>query len=239
MNYDWFPQDILHTCINRLVDLNISKECKFEVLLGLLSLDLPPEFGSKSVMIEGSIDCVDGNNIWEFKCVGRLRSEHIIQLSFYMFANEYEEFKNDLNRSLRLKTLFIDRYIIKRKMPGTDQIIVEDRGSDQDSDHGSDQDSDQDSDQCSDHGSDQCSDHGSDQTCNKNFSEESKETGFNGFIRSMNRMELFEQYFNLHKKDRCYYLYNVLDDQLLQIKPISCKDLYLLFLEMIRKHLTR
>ena len=43
----------------------------------------------------GFIDCIDDNNIYEFKCVKKLEKEHILQLAIYMYLHELEIRKNE------------------------------------------------------------------------------------------------------------------------------------------------
>jgi hypothetical protein len=78
-NYEWLPDDILETCVDRLKSLNISKDAKFEQELksNLLNRD-----------IIGYYDCIDNNNFYEFKCVKEIKNEHYIQLAIYAYLYE-------------------------------------------------------------------------------------------------------------------------------------------------------
>src|SRR4029078_8299907 len=69
-------QDILDKCIMRM-DKCISSNAIFE----------------KNIICDklmGSIDCLDGNNVWEFKCVRELNEEHMLQLALYKYILEIE-----------------------------------------------------------------------------------------------------------------------------------------------------
>ena len=66
--------------------------CKFEKKIQLDSL---PELLGRSLI--GYLDCVDDNNVYEFKCVDQLSNDHYLQLVIYMYLNE---------RQLSLPSLF-------------------------------------------------------------------------------------------------------------------------------------
>ena len=93
-SYDWLDDDSLIECIGRLSDL-INPESKFETPIAVKG---SPELYSR--MVKGYIDCIDGKNIWEFKCVGELESKHILQLGIYMYA-----YYRKLNHIPKEKTL--------------------------------------------------------------------------------------------------------------------------------------
>ena len=78
--YDWLDRKNLNKCVERINSLNISIHASFEKVITHVE--------SSSAMhkiLEGYLDCVDGNNIYEFKCVDKLLDEHFIQLSLYMY----------------------------------------------------------------------------------------------------------------------------------------------------------
>lgn len=82
-NYNWLSQENLDIAYNRLVQLGISKKAKYEQYFEIAKLS---ELLDRRLI--GYIDCVDGNNIYEFKCVNKLENEHYLQLAIYMFLYE-------------------------------------------------------------------------------------------------------------------------------------------------------
>lgn len=122
-NYDWLSKQNLEKAYNRLKKY-ISEKSTFEIIL---HIDNQPELVDKKLI--GVIDCIDGNRVWEFKCVKELENVHQIQLAIYMYMMliqndtcEYNfylfnilneniiEIKSDL---LRLKSMI--KYLIHEK----------------------------------------------------------------------------------------------------------------------------
>ncbi len=82
-NYNWLSQENLDLAYNRLVQLGISKKAKYEQYFEISKLS---ELLDRRLY--GYIDCIDGKNIYEFKCVNKLENEHYLQLAVYMFLYE-------------------------------------------------------------------------------------------------------------------------------------------------------
>lgn len=78
-NYDWLSKKNLNLCIDRL-NRYISKKAKFEQ-----EIITENKIELKNRKLIGYIDCVDGYNIWELKCVTELKKEHFLQLAIYMY----------------------------------------------------------------------------------------------------------------------------------------------------------
>lgn len=89
-NYDWLNKDNLDLCVDRLNELNISKHAKYEAYI---ELDNEPELFNR--LIIGFVDCIDQNNVYEFKCVHKLETEHYLQLTIYMYLIETHKKKNN------------------------------------------------------------------------------------------------------------------------------------------------
>lgn len=85
VNLGFINSEQMAKCLENLGLLKISKQAKFEVRA-------VREIGEKKLI--GRIDCLDGENLYEFKCVGELRNEHILQTALYMwlFHNEKKGF---------------------------------------------------------------------------------------------------------------------------------------------------
>ena len=83
--YNWIDDDQLQECLERMKQLNISKNAEFEKHL----LSSEPEI--KNITLSGSVDCVDGNNIYEFKCTSHLENVHKLQLAIYMYLNKSDK----------------------------------------------------------------------------------------------------------------------------------------------------
>ncbi len=82
-NYNWLSEENLNNAYNRLVQLGIGKKAKYEQYF---------EISKMSELLDrrlyGYIDCIDSNNIYEFKCVNKIENEHYLQLATYMFLFE-------------------------------------------------------------------------------------------------------------------------------------------------------
>ena len=83
----------------RLHSLNLSNISKVEVPCFLSSspkMNIPEILNRK---ICGRMDCKDGNNIYEFKCVEKLEKTHYLQLAIYMYINEMNLLINNNNNN--------------------------------------------------------------------------------------------------------------------------------------------
>ena len=84
-NYNWLSQENLDACIERLVKIGISKKAQYEQYVERENL---PELLNRR--FTGYIDCIDQNNVYEFKCVEKIENEHILQLAIYMYLHQTE-----------------------------------------------------------------------------------------------------------------------------------------------------
>ncbi len=82
-NYNWLSQENLNLAYERLLELGIGKKAKYEQYFEVVK---HPELLDKRLV--GYIDCIDANNIYEFKCVNKLENEHYLQLAVYMYMYE-------------------------------------------------------------------------------------------------------------------------------------------------------
>lgn len=89
-DYTWLSEENLTLCIERLKTLNINvNNLKFEIKNNINILNVP---------IVGYIDCINNDNIYEFKCVKALKKEHYIQLALYKYMYETLNYnKKDVN----------------------------------------------------------------------------------------------------------------------------------------------
>lgn len=74
-NFNWLTLGMLIQCKKRLRTL-ISNDAKYEVTC---FRELPEE------IINGQVDCIDNEKIYEFKCVQRITDQHMIQLALYLY----------------------------------------------------------------------------------------------------------------------------------------------------------
>jgi hypothetical protein len=74
-NYNWLSQDILDKAVQNLNTLGISNHAIFEK---------DNQITVDKMRLSGSIDCIDSDCIYEFKCCQKIEKEHIIQLALYM-----------------------------------------------------------------------------------------------------------------------------------------------------------
>lgn len=78
--YDWVPESIIDRCIDRIDSLGITSAGKYEKKISAAGL---PELAGRTLV--GVVDCFDRNNLYEFKCVTALASEHVLQTALYMY----------------------------------------------------------------------------------------------------------------------------------------------------------
>ncbi len=81
-DYNWLTMEHLNLACDRLSI--ISKDAKYEVLLSTEST----ESKNNTITITGEIDCIDGDIIYEFKCVDELNTIHKLQLAIYAYIYE-------------------------------------------------------------------------------------------------------------------------------------------------------
>lgn len=84
--FDWMDKEVLDKCMERMNSLNISDNVEFEV--ECLSGN-PEELYNRKLC--GVIDCIDCNNVYEFKCTNSLDKEHYLQLAIYMYIRDTSE----------------------------------------------------------------------------------------------------------------------------------------------------
>jgi hypothetical protein len=85
--YSWLSTENLLTCINRMEkSLHISVNALFEK-----NYIIENEKELLNRKINGFVDCIDNNNLYEFKCVQTLEKEHFLQLAIYMYQNEKQK----------------------------------------------------------------------------------------------------------------------------------------------------
>jgi vacuolar-type H+-ATPase catalytic subunit A/Vma1 len=91
--------------MNRLEKLNISIASEFEKKMIV-------EY--KQIKLYGYFDCMDKNNVYEFKCISELKKENYLQLAIYMFMNERkkQEDRNNMEETnYYLYNIFSDEWI--------------------------------------------------------------------------------------------------------------------------------
>ena len=85
--YNWLSTENLLTCINRMEkSLQISVNALFEKKY---IIENEKELLNRN--LNGFVDCIDNNNLYEFKCVQTLEKEHFLQLAIYMYQNEKQK----------------------------------------------------------------------------------------------------------------------------------------------------
>ena len=86
--FNWLDKKIYKKTRKRLESLDILSGSKVEVPCGLAST---PRFKIPEILnrkIHGRMDCKDGGNVYEFKCVEKLEKSHYLQLAIYMYVVE-------------------------------------------------------------------------------------------------------------------------------------------------------
>jgi len=84
INYDWLSSNNLNECMNRLKTI-ISGNAQFEKKIVIKNKE---ELMDSRRELIGFIDCVDGDNIYEFKCVSSIEPEHCLQHAIYKYMYE-------------------------------------------------------------------------------------------------------------------------------------------------------
>ena len=85
-DYNWITEEQIMTCSSNLENLEIQSNAYFEKKIVMA---IP--YNNITFLMTGFVDCVDNNNIYEFKCVQELENVHFIQLAIYAFMNEIEK----------------------------------------------------------------------------------------------------------------------------------------------------
>lgn len=99
--YLWLTQGMIDICHKNL-EKNIGKNPLFEISLGDVEREDKSLCYRYNTNLYGSIeltaraDCTDDKTLWEFKCVGSLQNEHLLQLVVYSWIWE-KCMKNDYN----------------------------------------------------------------------------------------------------------------------------------------------
>ena len=74
--------------------------------------------------IIGYFDCVDGDNLYEFKCVSMLKKEHILQLAIYAYLDyQIHEERADQHRYYLYNILTDELMEIKTNREDLEQMI--------------------------------------------------------------------------------------------------------------------
>ena len=81
-DFNWISLKELNDCFNRLSSLNINKDATFEKKLTSIPFKFEPR---DFVKLHGIVDCIHNDNVYEFKCVKKLRKEHFLQLAIYAY----------------------------------------------------------------------------------------------------------------------------------------------------------
>ena len=85
-DYNWLSRNDLDQCIDRFKSLNLSDNAQFEVNF---ETEGYPELCFRKLV--GFVDCIDKDNLYEFKCVSSIETEHIIQTAIYMYLHYREK----------------------------------------------------------------------------------------------------------------------------------------------------
>ena len=113
--YNWITKDNLDLAYERLSKF-ISKNAKYEY-----GIECDPDKTNRPELLnrrlEGFIDCIDDNKIYEFKCVHKLENEHCLQLAIYMYLYETSKIykyiceSGNINDKLRINRARVSKYL--------------------------------------------------------------------------------------------------------------------------------
>lgn len=87
VNYDWLSDGNLEQCIDRLKNLNISTSSVFEKKYEMIGSENKFKELNRGIFT-GYFDCIDGDRVFEFKCVQNLDKDHFLQLAQYMYMHK-------------------------------------------------------------------------------------------------------------------------------------------------------
>jgi hypothetical protein len=126
--YEWLTEDMVKICHKNLSS-NVGKTAKYEQELGDCENEQGKFYIHKTNMygnihIRGRCDAVDDTTLWEFKCVGTLQFEHLLQLVVYAWMWEKcmkDKFGSKKYKILNIKTreikeLIYENYIVDEIM---------------------------------------------------------------------------------------------------------------------------
>jgi hypothetical protein len=85
-SYSWLSGENLKLCYNRITT-QISDNSAFELEY---ILENQSELVNRKLL--GYVDCIDGNKLWEFKCVRELDGTHYVQLAIYAYMYLKQKF---------------------------------------------------------------------------------------------------------------------------------------------------
>ena len=112
--YDWITKDNLDLSYDRLSKF-ISKNAKYEYGIECKSeKSNRPELLNRR--LEGYIDCIDDNKIYEFKCVQKLENEHYLQLAVYMYLYETDNINKIMNNSQNMCKYNLFMFVMDEKL---------------------------------------------------------------------------------------------------------------------------
>lgn len=66
----------------RRIKTILTKNAKFEIMT---EIENRTEFIQNNRKLRAFIDCIDGNNVYEFKCVSNIEFQHYLQLAIYQY----------------------------------------------------------------------------------------------------------------------------------------------------------
>jgi hypothetical protein len=121
--YEWLSFNTLNFAINRMAEsLKISSQAQYEKHV---ESDKDSELLNKK--ISGYIDCIDGNNVYELKCVQKLDNTHILQLVIYMYLLESKKASIYYKEIVKYSTTInknIDKINILKTQKSKDKLIL-------------------------------------------------------------------------------------------------------------------
>lgn len=121
-NYDWIDDIKLERCISRISEIIKDNNFVFEQ---------PVTMTIEDYTVNGMIDCVYGNSVYEFKCTNGLSDEHFLQIMLYKLLHNsdcrfyifnilsgclYEIVNNIEELDMLAKTIIKNKFIIKQNI---------------------------------------------------------------------------------------------------------------------------
>ena len=108
--FNWLTPKVYKKTTKRLDSLNLTNKAQVEIpcyLSSTLKFAIPEILNRK---ICGRIDCQDGGNLFEFKCVEKLEKTHYLQLAIYMYVIEMNLLINNNLEEINYSMVGVERH---------------------------------------------------------------------------------------------------------------------------------
>lgn len=99
--YNWLDNDLVNVCHGHLEQFVDRKDLAFEFNVGVCD-GIPTTYGT--LLMDGYIDAVNLDTVWEFKCVDVFQLEHFLQLVVYAWLWKKKNLDSKMFKIMNLRT---------------------------------------------------------------------------------------------------------------------------------------